>query len=238
MISKISSFTALLLFHSMTYASAIDIPETLWNSLNDSEKEKLAKHHEVSLIASDAYGLLVDVQSLNKSTTGSNVGSNLGAAYGQANYIDKAFSGNDIDYSASKQITAGLAGAIVGSMLLDTAPISKYSNRYAIKTVTNEIRYIEESTSSPQFTHSVGTCVLLNPIRPASQDLCTLTKAELLLKSDLGNSLQIQHPQSLPSGAKSPNLNSGKNKVKCKIGENAPTYLDNNLCIQANGEIQ
>lgn len=238
MISKISAFITLLFFNSITYASSIDIPETLWSSLNDSEKEMLTKDYEVSLIASDAYGLLVDVQSLNKSTNGTNLGSSLGAAYGQSNYIDKAFSGNDIDYSASKQITAGLAGAIIGSMLLDTAPISKYSNRYAVKTITNEIKYVEESTSSPQFTHSVGTCVLLNPIRPASQDLCTLTKAELLLKSDLGNSTQVKNLKNLPSEARSPNPNSGRNKVKCKIGENAPTYLDTNLCIQANGEIQ
>lgn len=238
MISKTTIFIAFILFQSIGLASSIDIPENLWSSLSDSEKEKIAKLYEANLIAPDTYGLLIDVQTLNKSTSGNNVGSSLGAAYGEANYIDRAFSGNNIDYSASKQITSGLAGAILGSLLLDKAPVSKYSNRYTVKTITNEIKYIEEISSSPQFTQSVGLCVLLNPIRPASQDLCTLTKTELLLKLDSGTNPQSQQHQSIPLESKSVNSNSIIKKVKCKIGNNAPTYIDSNLCIQVNGEIQ
>lgn len=238
MISKIATFTALILFQNIGFASPIDIPETLWTVLSDSEKEKIAHLHEVNLLAPDSYGLLIDVQTQNKSSAGNNVGSSLGAAYGQANYVDRAFSGDDIDYSASKQITAGLAGAILGSLLLDEAPVSKYSNRYTVKTITNEIKYIEETSSSPQFTQSVGLCVLLNPIRPASQDLCALTKAELLLKLDSGISRPSQQPPSILLETKSVNSNSTNKKVKCKIGNNAPTYIDNNLCTQVNGEIQ
>lgn len=238
MISKIAAFTALILFQNVGFASSIDIPETLWNTLSDSEKEKITQLYEANLLAPDTYGFLIDVQTQNKSTSGNNVGSSLGAAYGEANYIDRAFSGNNIDYSASKQITAGLAGAILGSLLLDKAPVSKYSNRYTVKTITNEIKYIEETSSSAQFTQSVGLCVLLNPIRPASQDLCTLTKAELLLKLDSGTNRPSQQPQSIPLETKSVNSNSINKKVKCKIGNNAPTYIDSNLCIQVNGEIQ
>lgn len=237
MISKVAIFIALILFHGIGFASTIDIPEALWSALSDSEKEKIAHLYEANLVAPDTYGFLIDVQTQNKSTSGNNVGSSLGAAYGEANYIDRAFSGNNIDYSATNQITAGLTGAILGSLLLDKAPISKFSNRYTIKTITNEIKYIEETSSTPQFTHSVGLCVLLNPIRPASQDLCTLTKTELLLKLDLSASNPSQLPQSTLLEAKIPNHNLTNKKVKCKIGNNAPTYLDSNLCIQVNGDI-
>lgn len=238
MISKLITSTTLILFHSIGFATPVDIPETLWNALSDSEKEKIIKSHEVNLLASDSYGFLIDVQTLNKSTAGSNVGSSLGAAYGEANYIDRAFSGNNIDYSASKQITAGLAGAILGSVLLDKAPVSKFSNRYTIKTITNDIKFIVESSSSPQFTHSVGLCVLLSPLRPASQDLCALTKEELLLKLGLTTSNISQPSQATSSETKSITSNSSNKKVKCKVDNNAPTYIDSNLCIQINGEIQ
>ena len=219
-------------------AHTLDVPEKLWQTLSTEEKIKISEKFEIQLHTSGGYGVLVDAQVLNKSTSATTAGASLGSAYGQANYIDRAFSGNQIDYSAKKQLGAAVLGAVVGSMF-DRSAESKIVTRYTIKTNENEIKYIEEISKTSGFVHSNGICVLLNPVRPASQELCSMTKQELMLKSELGYSIDLKkNNQNVDNNIDSQTSTQRAEKVKCKIGDNPPTFLDKNLCVNANGVIK
>lgn len=220
-------------FPGIALSSELDVPEHVWNSLSSSEQINLSQKFEIRTHATSSYGILVDSQVLDKSTAGTTSGANLGAAYAQARYIDNAFSGDSIDYSASKQIGAGVLGAVVGS-LLDKPATSKFITRYTVHLANNNIQTFDETSKEQGFSKATGLCVLTNPVRPTNQHLCNLTKQELLLISSKGI---IENEATLKTSQPSATAPSASLKVKCKIGNNAPILMDKNLCLSANGEI-
>ena len=217
-----------LTYSGFAYSNPLDVPEHIWNDLSSENQIQLSQKFDIRIHNKISYGTLVNSQVLDKSSRGTNAGASLGSAYAQSRYIDNAFSGNSIDYSATKQLGAGLLGAVVGS-LIDKPSESKFITRYTVQLANNEIQTFDQTSSEVEFTSNAGLCVLTNPVRPANQSLCNMTKRELLLTDVTSltkneqNSLQINSPIS--------------NKVKCKIGNNAPTLINKNLCLSANGEI-
>ncbi len=161
-------------------ARTLHVPSHVWAELTQEQRQALQAKYIADSILANSYGTIVDAQSLNESTSGSNAGSELGSAFGQAAYIDSAFKGNTWNYSAKNQLAAGIVGAVVGSMA-NTAPRAQFRTRYTIKIGNGNIEYIEEIKSDP-FRHTIGLCVALSPIRPIEQTFCTITKEVFLLK--------------------------------------------------------
>jgi hypothetical protein len=231
----------------------IKVPSHVWSDLTQEERNQTTSQYIVDLLPSDSVGVIIDVQGLDRSDPGTTGGKQLGAALGSAAYIDKAFSGKS-DYSAMNHLGVSILGAIIGSTL-DRAPSAKYQYRYSVKTLNNNIEYIDEYTKEP-FCKSLGACVLIPSLTSVSQDLCS-ENADLFRKR---YSLMDQNPttpaptvlsgeqiKTSPDGlippAISPNQNSSMvtnqqaEIVRCKFGNNPPVLLDKVACQSAKGEL-
>jgi hypothetical protein len=160
----------------------IGIPQHVWDELDSEQQRIVSSRFVISPLPGDNYGIVINVQVLNESTTGSTAGSQLGAAYGSAAYVDSAFSGSprNWNYSATNQITARVIGGLVGS-LLDTKPEARFHARYTIRSGHGAVGYVD-NYSSNSLTHPVGMCVYINPLQPTTNDVCTLTKEKFLKK--------------------------------------------------------
>lgn len=112
------------------------------------KKDKAAK-------AKDRTGIIVSAQVANESHVNTGTGASLGAAYGQAQYIDNA---NWRNYSATKQLGAGLAGAVIGGILMDKPSKPSYRSTYFVKLHSGDIKQVE--VVSDKATHyPEGVCV-------------------------------------------------------------------------------
>ena len=217
------------------YGASFDIPEVLWNSLTAKEKSHVSNALEVNLVSTASMGVILDVQTLDQSQAGSNAGSQLGAAFGSAAYVDNAFSGDNVDYSAKKHLVVALLGGVLGSAA-DKAPVPSFRTRYTIKLQDGNIQQVEEETHN-QFRHSVGLCVFLEPFRIINQQLCSMTKADLLAAAENKQSARQspQPPQTRLEQAV-PATEDTKS-VRCKIGENPVTLLSKPTCDALGGLI-
>ncbi len=215
------------------HSAAFDVSEALWNGLTAKEKSHVSNALEVNLVSTAAMGVIMDVQTLDQSQAGNNAGSQLGAAFGSAAYVDKAFSGNNVDYSAKNHLGVALLGGVLGSAA-DRAPVSSFKTRYTIKLQDGSIQYIDEQTPN-QFRHAVGLCVFLEPFRIANQQLCSMTKADLLAAAENKQSAQ-QAPQ-LPQKKleQAASVVEEAITVRCKIGENSATLLPKSTCDALGG---
>jgi len=217
------------------YSASFDVSEALWNGLTAKEKSHVSNALEVNLVSTAAMGVIMDVQTLDQSQAGNNAGSQLGAAFGSAAYVDKAFSGDNVDYSAKKHLGVALLGGMLGSAA-NKAPVSSFRTRYTIKLQDGNIQHIEEETHN-QFRHSVGMCVFLEPFRIANQQLCSMTKADLLAAAENKQSAR-QAPQ-LPQTKleQAVLVVEDAKSVRCKVGENSATLLPKSTCDALGGLI-
>ena len=217
------------------YGASFDIPEVLWNSLTAKEKSHVSNALEVNLVSTASMGVILDVQTLDQSQAGSNAGSQLGAAFGSAAYVDNAFSGDNVDYSAKKHLGVALLGGVLGSAA-DKAPVSSFRTRYTIKLQDGNIQQVEEETHN-QFRHSVGLCVFLEPFRIINQQLCSMTKADLLAAAE-NKQIARQSPQ-LPQAKLEQAMPVAEEtkSVRCKVGENSATLLSKSTCDALGGLI-
>jgi hypothetical protein len=100
-------------------------------------------------------GIVLSAQVSDESHINSGAGAQVGALYGQAGYIDSASWQN---YSATSQITYGLAGAIIGGLLLDAPTQSAFRLTYFVKMSDGNIKKIE-TTSDSATRIPEGVCV-------------------------------------------------------------------------------
>lgn len=151
------------------------ISQSAWLALSPAERELIQRKHVVDLVEQDAFGIIIDNQTLNESSGGTVGGASLGGAIANATYIDNAIKGGN--YSAKTQLAAGLLGAILGSSL-DSKPVAQYHLRYAIRLGSGNIKYIDETKGDP-FRHPVGVCVSVPNIKLIDQHVCGQTVATL-----------------------------------------------------------
>lgn len=217
------------------YGASFDVSEMLWNSLTAKEKIHVSNALEVDLISIASMGVIIDAQTLDHSQPGTTAGAQLGAAFGSAAYIDRAFSGSSVDYSAKKHLGVSLLGGLLGASA-DKAPVSSFRTRYTIKLQDGNIQQIEEETPNP-FRQAVGLCVLLAPFRVANQQLCSMTKAELLVAAERKQSARqaTQLPQTKLEQATP--VAEDTISVRCKIGANSATLLPKSTCGSLGGRI-
>ena len=165
---------------SDTIAHTLHVPSHVWEAMRLEQRQELQRQYIADPIAASSYGTIIDAQSLNESTPGSNAGSQLGSAVAQAAYIDNAFKGNTWHYSATAQLGAGLLGAMAGSLANAPATV-QYRTRYTIRTGAGKIEYVDETKAEP-FRQTIGICVALAPIRPIVQDFCTISVGAFIVK--------------------------------------------------------
>lgn len=129
--------------------------------------EKRRKEREANTLT----GIVLNVQVTNESRLGNAAGANLGAALGQASYLDST---SWRGYSATSQLGAGLAGALLGSML-DQPTRIQYRLSYFIKLANGDVRQVDILSTSQ--THiPPGICVDYHP--PSTIDIANQNKCD------------------------------------------------------------
>lgn len=226
----------LILLFSMSAPAQqlIKVSQSAWLELTSTERELIQKKHIIDLLDQDAFGVILDNQGVNESTSGTTLGANLGGSIANAAYIDNAIKGGN--YSAKNQLAIGIIGAIVGSTL-DRRPNAQYHYRYAVKLNSGNIKYIDEVTSDP-FRHPVSICVSVPNITLINQQLCTQSAA--ILRSMYLDSSAIKVPVaiSLEPVTRSENaaliLSSDAGAlhplINCKLGTLAPVKTSVEKC--------
>lgn len=210
----------------------IRISQPAWLALAPQERGRIQKKYIVELAEQDAFGIIIDNQGINESTSGTIGGANLGSAVANASYLDSAIrSGN---YSARSQLAAGILGAILGSAL-DSGPNAQYRYRYAVKLGSGNIQYFDE-TKKDSFRHPIGVCVSVPNIALIEQHLCTQT-AEGLRLTYLGlqTVVPIQDNTSIKyENAVNPStittVGAMPMQVNCKLGTLAPVRTSADKC--------
>ena len=148
----------------------------LWEQLGESERISISEIYDVRVLASDAYGLVIDAQGQDQSSAGTHGGAALGGAVASAAYLDHAFRGGN-NYSAGAGLAIGLLGAVIGSTM-DRPATAQYQFRYTVQHGDGEIAYFDEVKSSA-FRHSVGVCILTPSLTLVSQQICKQTDESL-----------------------------------------------------------
>jgi len=164
-------------------AQTLTLPQHIWDSLEAGQRDVFSERYIVNVIPGSSYGIILDAQTMNESTSGTTSGSQLGAAYGSAIYVDRTFSRRNRNYSATDNLTAGIVGGMIGS-LADKPPQAVYRTRYTIQDGNGGVSYVEE-TKADAFRHSVGLCVALSPLRLIHLDSCRITREQFLTKINL-----------------------------------------------------
>lgn len=206
---------------------SIHVTQNLWEDFNREEQLSISsRFQKIEIFPSNSIGLIQSVQSVDRSTKGTNSGAIVGSAIGQAAYIDRALkSGNS--YSAKSHLGIGLLGALIGSAL-DERPEQHYIFNYGIKTLDGQIREIRVS-SKEEFTQPIGQCVSLPELTRVSALMCSENKIQFLKRI------------SAIAGAPADTLISREYsdlQVKCNVPGIGVMTLDKNSCTQLNGEIE
>lgn len=230
----------LLLSTNVSAQQLIKVSQSEWLTLTPTEHALIQQKHVVELVEQDAFGIIIDNQGVNESTTGTNGGANLGGAVANAAYIDNAIKGGS--YSAKNQLAVGILGAMLGSTL-DSKPNAQYHYRYTVKLGSGNIKYFDETKSDP-FRHPVGVCISVPNIELIEQQLCTQTAASLRTTylhipttqtidiAPIANSIIAE--KSVAQGAA---LDGGSlpTQINCKLGTLAPVRTSAEKCALING---
>lgn len=229
-----SIFAACTWCISGAMAENLDIPDALWATFSQNDKFSISAAFDVNLLPAMSFGTIIDAQTLDSSTHGTNGGAVLGSAFASAAYVDSSFKGN-YNYSAKKDIGAAILGGMLGSAI-DRAPVVSFRTKYTVRFHDGSIGYVEDTTETP-FRHSLGVCVRLSPLRQANQGLCSMTKDSVLATISGKERQTAQVELNLPNIIPSVNTDEDT-KVLCIIGNNPPTYLSKQLCDATGGKMK
>ena len=208
----------------------IKVSQSAWAALAPNERALIQKKYIVDLAEPDSFGIIIDNQGVNESTSGTTGGANLGGAVANAAYIDNAIkTGN---YSAKDQLAIGIVGALLGSTL-DSKSVARYHYRYAVKLGNGDIKYFDETKGDP-FRHPAGVCISVPNIALIEQQLCGQTAAALREK-------YLDVPAALISGVAphaakageevlAPSRGSLSSQVNCKLENLAPVRTSAEKC--------
>ena len=212
----------------------IKVSQAAWLELMPTEREFIQKQYIVNLAEQNTYGIIIDNQGVNESTSGTTSGANLGGAIANAAYIDNAIKGGN--YSAKNQLASGILGAMLGSSL-DSKPNAQYHYRYAVKLGSGNIEYFDEVKSDP-FRHPVGVCISVPTISLVEQQLCTQTAATLRATYlNMPTAQVVVAPVAAPITSSNAaeqriakNLSTSSPQVNCKLGTLAPVRTSAEKC--------
>ena len=223
----------------------LSVSATSWSSLTQQQRDSVSTQYVVEVAEHGRYAKIVHVQSINESTSGSVAGTQLGNAVGQAQYIDKS---NWSNYSAKRQIGAGILGAVIGSML-DAPPQIAHRLVYTLRSSDGSVRVLEKVSQS-QIYNAPGLCIDTVLFVPASDDHCeniwpveiraivgAPPAAETRSTATPAGVGQLAPTPSVAQPATSPAI-SRDDIVYCRLGSTAVVSTTAVKCLQAGGTIQ
>jgi hypothetical protein len=147
-----------------------------WTDLTDDERSSIEAKWAVEVLGMNRYGVIIESQTVNQSTSGTNAGAALGSTLAQTNYIDNAFRpGNQ--YSATQQVGAGIIGALIGATF-DKQPQARYLTRYSVRLADGNIQMTDDVRGSP-FKLPTTACVQFPTLDMSDQSLCTQSSDSL-----------------------------------------------------------
>lgn len=216
--------------------SSLRVSSIAWQGLTDEERSLIQSRYIVEALAPDLFGTIIDNQSVDRSTPGTNSGSNLGQALASATYVDKALGSGG--YSAKNHLGSMLLGGLFGSAL-DSKPQSQYQFRYAIRLGNGSIIY-QDAFSTDPFRHSIGVCVALPNLSVLpEQHICnqtteTLRNAQLGVRED-----KIPMPGKVREVYKirPVDITPQEERVSCKSGALPPVTTTREKCQLINGVV-
>lgn len=207
-------------------ASELQVNQLIWQQFSVSDRSTiLNKIPTLELASPETIGVIQSVQTVNRSTAGSNTGAILGGALGQAAYVDNALKGSGNNYSAVNQIGAAVLGAAIGSTA-DQAPQSLFVFNYAVKTLDGQLREVR-TTSNQEFTKPIGQCVSFPELRPLQTISCSSDKLQLL-KGLSSISMDVT-TKAKPRSAAAVN-------VACRVPNIGLMTLERNICSEMEGK--
>ncbi|CAO3378450.1 hypothetical protein [Azospirillum argentinense] len=136
---------------------ALTVSTVVWFALTDGERDTVRDRYDVNVSELANYALILDVQGVDESTPGTVGGSALGGSLGSAMYVDSAFRGPSINYSATSHFGASLLGAVIGSSM-DRQAQRSFRFRYSVKDGAGNINQFDRVSPEP-FHQPVGACV-------------------------------------------------------------------------------
>ena len=136
---------------SASAQQVIKVSQIAWSNLTPTERDLIQKSYVVSVVSQDSFGVIIDNQGVNQSTSGTNGGAALGGSIANAAYVDSAIRGRN--YSAVNQLAIGILGAMVGSTM-DSKARAQYHYRYAVKFANGNIQYFDEVSGEAFWTWS------------------------------------------------------------------------------------
>lgn len=119
------------------------------------------------------YGYITAIQIADESIYNKGIGTAVGQVSGSAAYADKAFSGSNWDYSATKHVAAALIGGLIGHAIEGDTEIS-YHVRYSILLAGGDSIFIG-SHQVRRFYVPKGTCIKVKRrtfIEVVNKNLC------------------------------------------------------------------
>ncbi|MET1078577.1 MAG: hypothetical protein ABWY06_11225 [Pseudomonas sp.] len=233
------SLTTCLLSATATAQPLLRVSQPTWAELTPVERNAIQKTHVVELVALNAFGLIMDNQSIDESRPGTSGGARLGETVAQASYIDHAFKDGN-RYSAKNQLAIGLLGALVGASM-DQAPQAQFHHRYAVKLGTGNVEYFDE-VKGDGFRHSPGVCIAIPALTLTDQQLCSQTAASLralYLPTTAAATGPVPTPDAKPASVRTDTpTTSPSDLVNCKSGTLAPVRTTAKKCALINGIAQ
>lgn len=215
------------MFVSLCHASDLTISQQLWQQFSVADRNTiLGKFPNLELAPPATIGVIQAVQSVNRSTAGTNAGAIVGGALGQAAYVDNAFKGSGNSYSAVNHVGSAILGAAIGSAA-DSAPQSRFDFNYAVKTLDGQLREVR-TTSNQEFTKPIGQCVSFPQLNPLQAISCSTDKVQLL-KSLSSLSIAVEAQSKLAK-------KSTEVKVACRIPGIGLMTLERNVCTEMEGK--
>lgn len=219
--------------------SSLIVTNGVWAKLSQQQRDLVSTRYAVEVADIGRFAKIINVQGINESTQGTAGGAQLGAAFGQAQYIDKA---NWNNYSARSQLGAGLVGALLGSAL-DAPARTMYRIVYTLKRSDGSVNVIEKVSPSPIYIAS-GLCIDTVSFKPVNDSLCEDT-----LPPEIRTIIGLaENPPTPKAGEASSLLMPAPatpvpqaplgGVVFCRLGSTSSVPTTAEKCLQAGGNIQ
>lgn len=225
-IARIFQLFILTIFIPASFGGELKISQHVWMQFGVSERVViLEKFPSIEVVPTEIMGVIQSVQSVNRSSAGTNSGALVGSAVGQAVYVDKAFKGFGNNYSAVNHLGVALLGAALGSTL-DQGPQTRFEFNYAIKTSDGNIKE-QRVFSGEEFAKPAGQCVLLPDLKSISNISCSSSKNDFL-HALTADAISRTHKTQL--------LDAALKKITCRVPGAGLMTLDKNLCSEMEGK--
>ncbi|MCW2240662.1 hypothetical protein [Azospirillum canadense] len=150
----------------------LTVSTAIWFALTDRERAMVRDRFDVDVSERVNYGTIIDVQGVDESTSGTASGSALGGALGSAMYVDNAFKGPSVNYSATSHLGAVVLGSMIGTSM-DRPAQRSFRFRYTVKDSASNVSQFDRVSPEP-FHQPAGACVEVASLTVVASSYCAM----------------------------------------------------------------